>query len=479
MKSSQVILHDVAEVGNGGTKIELSLVERRVLLMVLDLAMVTLALMASLAWRMGHPWGLPTLAVHPIWYLTITLTWLVCAVMFDAYDVRRASTVMDGLPRAAKAAVVAAGLYVMIPVLAPPLPTSRITVVVFVVLTAGAVVASRALYAAVFAHPAFRQRVLVVGTGGAAQAIAQAIREFGNSDFDLVGVLDLPAEASTPGVGSTVPGSPQHLLAVILRAKVSRVVVALDDGRIDGSTGAVLLACYERGIAITPMDALYEELTGKVPVSYSTQDLQFVIALQSRRSWVFDLVKRSMDLLIGCAGLVLMLLLLPVVALDLAIEAPGPLFYRQRRMGSGGKGLALLKFRTMVPDAERETGPTWADQRDPRVTRLGRVLRRVHLDEVPQALNLLRGDMSFIGPRPERPEFISALEQQIPLYRARHAVKPGITGWAQVNHGYGASVEDAFRKLQYDLFYIKHRSIWMEVVILVRTLMLVLSLRGR
>jgi exopolysaccharide biosynthesis polyprenyl glycosylphosphotransferase len=386
---------------------------------------------------------------------------------------------MEGLLRAGKAAVVAAGSYVMIPVLAPPLPTSRITVIIFVVLTTGAVVASRALYAAVFAHPAFRQRVLVLGTGAAAQTIEHAIREFGNSEFDLVGMLDPHADAAGSGAGSAVLRYPQHLLAVIFRSRVSRVVVAVDGGRIDDSTAAVLLACHERGIAISPMDALYEELTGRVPVSYTTRDLQFVIALQSRRSLVFDLVKRSMDLAIGCVGLLLMLLLLPVVLLDLAMEAPGPLFYRQRRTGLGGKEFTLLKFRTMVPDAERDTGPTWADEDDPRVTRLGRVLRCLHLDEVPQALNLLRGEMSFIGPRPERPEFISALERQIPLYRARHAVKPGITGWAQVNHGYGASVEDAFRKLQYDLFYIKHRSIWTEVVILARTLVLVLSFKGR
>lgn len=448
-------------------------------MIVLDLALVNLGLMTSVAWRMALPWGLRAVAEHPIWYLTISLTWVACAAMFGAYDVRRASSVWDGVPRAAKAALAAAGLYVMIPYLSPPLPTSRITVVIFVALTSGSVVVWRTLYAMIFAHPAFRQRLLVLGTGAAAQAIDQALREFGRLEFDLVGFLKTDGDRGRVVSASTILGSDRDVSTVAARAKVSRVVVALDDGRVESDVGAMLLACCERGITITPMDALYEDLTGKVPVSHFTQDLQFVMALQSRRSLMFDFAKRSMDLAIGCAGLLMMIVLLPVVALALAIESPGPLLYRQRRTGLGGTTFDLLKFRTMVRDAEKDTGPMWADERDHRVTKVGRILRRLHLDEVPQALNLLRGDMSFVGPRPERPEFVATLEREIPLYRARHAVKPGITGWAQVNHGYGASVADALRKLQYDLFYIKYRSVWMEIVIFVRTLLLVITLRGR
>lgn len=479
MKSLQAVFHDATEVRSPGARFELSLVERRLLLIVLDLALVNLGLMTSVAWRMALPWGLQAVADHPIWYLTISLTWVACAEMFGAYDVRRASNVRDGVLRAAKTALVAAGLYVMIPYLTPPLPTSRITVVVFVALTSGSVVVWRILYAMIFAHPAFRQRLLVLGTGRAARAIDQALQEYGQSEFDLVGFLSTDGVRGRSVSTSAILGSDRQLSTVAARARVSRVVVALDAGPIEEDVGAMLLVCCERGITITPMDTLYEDLTGMVPVSHRAQDLQFVMALQSRRSLTFDITKRLMDLAIGCAGLLMMIALLPLVALVLAIESPGPLLYRQRRTGLGGTTFDLLKFRTMVRDAEKDTGPTWADEQDHRVTRVGRILRRLHLDEVPQALNLLRGEMSFIGPRPERPEFVATLEREITLYRARHAVKPGITGWAQVNHGYGASVEDALRKLQYDLFYIKYRSVWMEIVILVRTLLLVMSFRGR
>jgi lipopolysaccharide/colanic/teichoic acid biosynthesis glycosyltransferase len=173
---------------------------------------------------------------------------------------------------------------------------------------------------------------------------------------------------------------------------------------------------------------------------------------------------------------VLVSLLVPLVALAIKIESPGPVFYRQDRIGQGGRVFRLYKFRTMVPHAEPH-GPQWAQEDDARVTRVGRVLRRLHLDELPQALNLLRGEMSLIGPRPERPEFVSELEGVISFYRARHAVRPGITGWAQVNYRYGRSVEDALIKLQYDLYYIKHASVVLDAVIFVRTLGRVLSLR--
>jgi lipopolysaccharide/colanic/teichoic acid biosynthesis glycosyltransferase len=194
---------------------------------------------------------------------------------------------------------------------------------------------------------------------------------------------------------------------------------------------------------------------------------------------VFAFVKRSVDLLAGIAGLSLTGLVAVPVALANLIWSPGPLFYWQTRVGKAGQPFSLVKLRTMVPDAEQESGAVWATEGDDRVTAVGVVLRRARLDELPQFWNVLKGEMSLIGPRPERPEFVAALVREVPFYQARHAVRPGITGWAQVRYAYGSSVRDALVKLQYDLYYIKHQSFYLELSIMVKTAAVMLGLKGR
>jgi lipopolysaccharide/colanic/teichoic acid biosynthesis glycosyltransferase len=226
------------------------------------------------------------------------------------------------------------------------------------------------------------------------------------------------------------------------------------------------------------MQAVYERLTGRVPVEHAGNNLHLILPTDRDPNRAYLLLKRATDLAVGALGCLITLAVLPVIALAIWLEDAGPVFYRQTRVGRGGRPFTLVKFRTMVQHAEQD-GPQWAQEADERITRVGRVLRRLHLDELPQAVSLLRGEMAFIGPRPERPEFVAELEAVIPFYRARHAVRPGITGWAQVNYRYGSSVEDALVKLQYDLYYNKHCSLFLDALILVRTLGLVLTLRGR
>jgi lipopolysaccharide/colanic/teichoic acid biosynthesis glycosyltransferase len=189
--------------------------------------------------------------------------------------------------------------------------------------------------------------------------------------------------------------------------------------------------------------------------------------------------KRLMDLLAALTGLAVTGLVVPFVALANAFWAPGPLFYRQERVGLGGKPFSLLKFRSMQPDAEAATGAVWCGDRDGRITAVGHWLRKTRLDELPQALNILRGEMSLVGPRPERPEFVGELARQMPIYRVRHVAKPGITGWAQIRYRYGNSVEDARLKLEYDLYYIMHRSLYLDLLIAFQTIPVVLGLKGR
>jgi exopolysaccharide biosynthesis polyprenyl glycosylphosphotransferase len=190
------------------------------------------------------------------------------------------------------------------------------------------------------------------------------------------------------------------------------------------------------------------------------------------------MIKRAMDIVLASLGMLFLAPFFPFIAAAIYLDSPGPIFYRQERVGKGGRIFRVYKFRSMVPDAEKGRA-VWAKEDDPRVTRVGRILRRTHVDEFPQFLNILKGEMSAVGPRPERPEFVEELAKEIPFYRMRHAVKPGMAGWGLVKQGYGASKEDALLKLQYDLYYIKHQSLWLDIVILLKTIVDTLTLRGR
>jgi lipopolysaccharide/colanic/teichoic acid biosynthesis glycosyltransferase len=228
------------------------------------------------------------------------------------------------------------------------------------------------------------------------------------------------------------------------------------------------------------MTSLYERLTGKVSVDHAGRNIHVALPLSdSPLRRLFAAGKRLFDLLASLLGLAVLALVVPVVAMANAFGNRGPLFYRQTRVGKGGNHFGLLKLRTMIPDAEKGRGAVWATEDDVRVTPFGRFLRKVRIDELPQFWNILKGEMSLVGPRPERPEFVARLVSALPFYQARHAVQPGLTGWAQVRYGYGSSVQDALVKLQYDLYYIKNQSVYLELSILAKTAAVMLRLAGR
>ncbi|MGQ0549730.1 MAG: exopolysaccharide biosynthesis polyprenyl glycosylphosphotransferase, partial [Armatimonadota bacterium] len=335
-------------------------------------------------------------------------------------------------------------------------------------------------YAGLLMQPTFRHRVVIAGAGWAGRTLVEAVQTHASTEYDRVGFIDDAADRQGPVVGGLpVLGASGDLVRVALDQGVSEVILAVTrEETMDVGMVAAILDCHQRGIQVTYMQAVYERLTGRVPVAHVGRRLHVVLPMERDRNRLYLAFKRGMDIAIGLAGTVLTLLLLPFIALAIRLGGPGPIVYRQVRTGWGGRSFTLLKFRTMVPDAEVD-GPQWAAEDDARRTWTGRILRLLHLDELPQAINLLRGEMAFIGPRPERPEFVAELETQIPFYRVRHAMRPGVTGWAQVNYRYGSSVEDALIKLQYDLYYIKHCSLFLDALILVRTLGLVLTLRGR
>ncbi|MCZ6760768.1 MAG: exopolysaccharide biosynthesis polyprenyl glycosylphosphotransferase, partial [Gemmatimonadetes bacterium] len=271
-------------------------------------------------------------------------------------------------------------------------------------------------------------------------------------------------------------GCASGLESVVERHRISRVVVALEEHR-----GVLpmqsLLRLRVSGVEVEDSHSTMAALTGRVPLQ-TLRSSWFIFSDGFHRTGWTEVVKRALDLSLGLLGLVLSAPIMALAAIAIKWDSEGPVLYRQTRVGRRGKPFDVLKFRTMGADAETNGIPQWAEEDDPRVTRLGRFLRKYRVDELPQFVNVIRGQMSFVGPRPERPVFVEELGQIIPYYDERHTVRPGITGWAQVRYGYGGNTEEAMRKLEYDLFYLKNMSVWFDAAIVFETVKIVMFGRG-
>jgi sugar transferase (PEP-CTERM system associated) len=318
--------------------------------------------------------------------------------------------------------------------------------------------------------PILIERVYVLGTGERAQRLVQGLQqnpEIGVEIVSWTGKLEGAVTRESVAV---------HLLEVVRKQKVHRVIVAMPDRR-----GTIpmqeLLDLRMQGVKIEEAASWLERISGKIEVE-NLYPSWLVFGEGFRRSTVFRLVRRGLSIVISMVGLIFALPLIPLIVLAIRLDSEGPVLYKQTRVGKGGRNFNVVKFRTMRVDAEALSGPQWAGDNDPRVTRVGRFLRSSRLDEIPQLWCVLKGDMAFVGPRPERPEFVEWLLREIPYYSVRHMVRPGLTGWAQVKYKYGSTVEDAREKLQYDLFYIKNASIGLDLVIMFQTIKTVLLSRG-
>lgn len=318
------------------------------------------------------------------------------------------------------------------------------------------------------------ERLLVVGTGAAAVNLARELRERRQElGVDIVGFVDVDPHSDR---ASEVIGGIDDIPAIVAAHKVQRVVVSLADarGRLPMER---LLDMKLGGVQFAHLASVYEEYTGKIAVE-NLRPSWLVFSEGFRTSSISLALKRIVDVTVATMGLVLLAPLLLVVAVLVRLTSHGPALYHQQRVGQHGKEFWVHKFRSMRQDAEAGTGAVWAQRDDPRVTSFGRFMRKTRLDELPQLWNVLTGEMSLVGPRPERPEFVRDLTRQIPFYRQRHVVKPGLTGWAQVCYTYGATVEDALEKLQYELYYIKNLSLALDLFILFKTVQTVVLKRG-
>jgi sugar transferase (PEP-CTERM system associated) len=333
------------------------------------------------------------------------------------------------------------------------------------------VVLGRLVYEWISRAPGFRRRLLFLGIGAPAQRTARDILDLRSRYFDVAGFLAEREEQMGWRIGGRpVLGTYGDLARVVEEHRIDQVVVAVEDRRKQLPLGD-LLKLRLRGVRIVEEARVHEEIAGKIPV----EDLRpswLIFSDGFANSRARNLTKRAFDVAVAVAGLVLSSPLWLLTAVAIRLESRGPIIYRQQRVGLGGREFTVYKFRSMRADAERGT-PTWARKDDPRTTRVGRIIRRTRLDEIPQMWNVLQGTMSFVGPRPERPFFVEQLRLKIPYYDQRHAVKPGLTGWAQVSFRYGSDEADAVEKLRHDMYYIKHHSILFDLRILLETVRVV------
>ncbi len=465
---------------------QLRLGERRALLLLGDFTVGFVSLIASLYYwgssERFQSFGWEFLQSRvPIWFYLFPLLWLVLLV--ELYDVHRASDLRKTVRSVALAALIGFGLYLLLyfyyvdPNRAA-LP--RRGVASFLILVSGFTLIWRWLYIRIFTASQNLRRVMIVGGGKTGEIFLQIVNKLNPLPFHIIGIIDDdPQKSGIQIEGYPVMGSSQNLLELIAENHITDVIVAIS-GEMYGGMFQALLDAQEQGVEITQMPVAYEELLGRVPIRLLEADwILRSFVDQARVSGFYEIGKRLMDLIGGLIGTALFLAVLPFVSLAVLIDDGFPIFYIQNRSGRGGQPYKIIKFRTMRRDAESDGQPKWAKESDVRATRVGTFLRRAHIDELPQFINVLRGEMSLVGPRSERPELITMFQKHVPFYRARLLVKPGMTGWAQINYGYASTIDETIVKLEYDLYYIKHRNLLIDFIILLRTPSTVFGLRGR
>lgn len=412
----------------------------------------------------------------------LTMLWFFFADAFDAYRVPVMQNRFYTTYAAVKVLVTTLLSYTLVAWFAGgflPVIRPRISETLYVLLLMAPLVCMRILVNIVLTRAPLRRRVVVVGANQGGYEMVEAIHRYDGYTYEFLGYFDDTLEASqddAPIMRERVLPT-ANLLTINDLVGIDQVVLAnpLQTGPLLNT----LSLLHEKGAQITPMFAIYQDLTGRVPVSHLGDDWYVALPANVKKTTrTYRLVKRGLDIVLALAMLLVAAPIAPLLMLAIKLDSPGPIFFKQSRVGCGGKLFKIIKFRSMRQDAEAKSGAVWASNSDPRITRIGRFLRKSRLDELPQLWNVLVGDMSFVGPRPERPEFDEQLEREVPFYRARRAVRPGLTGWAQVQYRYGNTMGDALRKVEYDLYYIKNESLYLDLLILLRTVAVVLKLGG-
>jgi exopolysaccharide biosynthesis polyprenyl glycosylphosphotransferase len=457
--------------------------ERRFLLIAGDLTAAILALIAALYFWAQPDWlkfSLQFLLERPpAWFYLLPFVWLL--LMIELYEPRRATHRDETFRGIAIAVLLILGLYLLIFFLsAPGDPLPRRGVAGFIIAVALLTLIWRMIYISIFTTPRFMRRVLIIGAGQSGSALVHIIKQSWPPPFYLVGLIDDDPQKSGEGIeGFPIICGSERLLDVIEAENITDLIFAIS-GELQASMFRAILQVEEHGVEVTTMPTVYEELLGRVPIFHLEADwILRSFVDQAHVNGFYELAKRLLDIAGGLIGVLVFLLLFPFISLAVILDSGFPIFFTQNRLGQRGQTYAIYKFRTMDKDSEADGVVRVTQHNDERITLVGKVLRKTHLDELPQFFNVLRGEMSLTGPRAERSELVEELQQKIPFYRARLLVKPGMTGWAQINFGYAATVEDTAIKLEYDLYYIKHRNFLMDIVILLRTFGTIVGFKGQ
>ncbi|BAO55757.1 exopolysaccharide biosynthesis polyprenyl glycosylphosphotransferase [Nonlabens marinus] len=451
--------------------------ERKILLRIIDISVVLLAVNL-----IGILFDLRYFKIDlENWEWSVMLGFYIFffANVFELYDLKKASRINSTLRSVTYTASLTALAYLLTPYLTPTLPDNRLQILYFFVTITGSLMIWRAIYIKLFASSRFNKRIIIVADAVDAVDIAQSLQE-ADPNYFIEGYINTDASVMI-GHDDRLPIlSMEEAMDKLNHENVSEIVIA--SANVEGITPAIyswLIELVETGYSVREYTQVYEEMTDRVPVSFVGKDFyRYFPFARSNQNQLYRVYHRTFDILVSLVGVLLGLLILPIVVLGNILGNRGSLFYTQVRVGRNRKEFKIIKFRTMVMNAEKD-GAQFTVKRDVRVTFFGNFLRKTRIDEFPQFFNILKGEMSVIGPRPERPVFVKTLTEKIPFYETRHIVKPGLTGWAQVKANYGESYEDHLRKLQYDLFYIKKRSIFLDIRILVKTLSTVIFFKGQ
>ncbi len=455
-------------------------------LLAADAAIILLAIMLALYLRLGWE-GTAYQVFENNAMNKVALAAAICVAtiyLYDLYDYGVMHNRRELLLRLIQVTGIAWTILAILYYLVPPLMIGRGTVIYSVVLTLVLLVGWRICIHYFTGHPELGEKILILGAGKAAVTTANVVYSRRDAGYRIAGFVAVPgvengdSPRSRAELGEAgILGTADELEKIVAERKIDRIVVALAQRRGNFPTESLLRMSLENSVDIEESASFYERVSGQVHLDM-LRPSWLIFSGRERDSKLKLVFREAINRSLALVGVVLSLPIALLAAIIIKLESRGPILYTQERVGKDGSVFTLLKFRSMRADAEADGTPVWASSDDARVTRFGRLIRKVRIDEIPQFWNILKGEMHFIGPRPERPHFVAELTEQIAFYGHRHLVAPGLTGWAQIKYPYGASVEDAREKLQYDLYYIKNQSLALDAIIVFETVKTVLFGKG-
>lgn len=436
---------------------------KKTILILGDIGLLYLSLYLTLLIRYGYLVESETWFRHLWPFSLVFLTWLIVLLINDFYDLKTSyntTALFNSLVRIffINGAIAVALFYFFTPFLDSIKPQR--VLIIDVLISIILMFAWRKIFYQFIKSSNIANRVLIIGKNKLSEELEEQIKRRPQLGYQVIALEKLP----------------EDLNQFCLEKHIDILVSALDLK--DGFISRKIFDCLSLEIDVYNISSFYEQITNKIPVQYIDHSW-FLENLTEHSKKLYEIIKRILDLLLAVIGLLGSIVLAPIIAMIIKLESPGPIIFKQTRTGKNGKTFTAMKFRSMLNGAEKN-GAEWAQKNDPRVTKFGLFMRKTRLDEIPQLINILRGEMSFVGPRPERPEFIEILEKEIPFYKERLLVKPGLTGWAQLNGpAYGGSKEETLEKVKYDLYYIKNRSLFLDLGIILKTIKVVFSGRGQ